>query len=122
GINITVPIYDGKQKKMQHDKIAIQEKTRQNYQQYFATQYNQQVAQLFQQLQSTQQLIDLTNSQLKYSEGLMEANKKLLETGDLKIADYIIAIGSYLNIKNIITQNTISKLQIINQINYWNLQ
>ncbi len=122
GVDITVPIYDGRQKKMQHDKIAIQEQTRQNYQQYFAKQYDQQIAQLFQQLESTQQIIDLTASQLKYSERLMEVNKKLLETGDVKIADYIIAIGNYLNIKNTITENTINKLQIINQINYWNLK
>jgi S1-C subfamily serine protease len=43
-----------------------------------------------------------------------------LVTGDVRIADYIIAIGNYLNAKNIITQNTINKLQIINQVNYWN--
>ena len=120
GVNVAVPIYDGHQKKMQHDKIAIAEETREQYRDFFTTQYNQQIAQLFQQLHSAQQLIDETTDQLKYAQGLIDANKKLLETGDARIADYIIAIGNYISMRNIITQNTINKLQIINQLNYWN--
>ncbi len=120
GVNITVPIYDGKQKKMQHDKLTIAEQTRQGYRDYFKTQFEQQVAQLSQQLQATQQLISQTDKQIKYTETLIEANRKLLETGDARMPDYILAIGNYLTAKNIITQNTITKLQLINQINYWN--
>jgi outer membrane protein TolC len=120
GVNVAVPIYDGHQKKMQHDKIAIAEETREQYRDFFRTQYDQQIAQLLQQLHSAQQLIDETTDQLKYAQGLIDANKKLLETGDARIADYIIAIGNYISMRNIITQNTINKLQIINQLNYWN--
>ena len=120
GVNITVPIYDGRQKKMQHDKLSIAEQTRQNYRDYFKTQFAQQVAQLAQQLQSTQALITQTDKQIKYTETLVEANRKLLETGDVRMADYILAIGNYITAKNIITQNNITKLQLINQINYWN--
>ena len=120
GVNLIVPIYDGRQRKMQHNKITIAELTRQNYRDYFKTQYSQQIAQLTQQLNAAQQLINETNEQIKYTEGLMEANRKLLPTGDVKISDFVIAINNYLNAKNIIIQNTISRLQITNQINYWN--
>ncbi len=120
GVNIIVPIYDGKQKKMQHDKLNIAELTRQNYRDHFKTQFQQQIAQLTQQLLSTQQLITQANQQIKYTETLIEANRKLLESGDVRITDYILALGNYLSAKNIITQNTINKFQIINQINYWN--
>lgn len=120
GVNITVPIYDGKQKKMQHDKISIAEQTRQNYRDYFKQQFGQQIAQLSQQLSATQQLINQTAPQIRYTETLIEANRKLMETGDARMADYIIAIGNYITAKNIVTQNTINKLQLINQINYWN--
>jgi hypothetical protein len=44
----------------------------------------------------------------------------LLETGDARIADLVIALNNYLTAKNLLTQNTVSRLQIINQINYWN--
>ncbi|MCW3088849.1 MAG: TolC family protein [Sediminibacterium sp.] len=120
GLNITVPIYDGNQKKMQHDKIIISERTRQGYRDFFKKQYEQQVAQLAQQLRTTQQLLDQMNSQLKYTETLVEANRKLLLTGDVRMTDYVLAIGNYLSAKNTIRLNTINKLQIINQINYWN--
>jgi Outer membrane efflux protein len=120
GINLIVPIYDGHQRKLQHNKIFIAEQTRLNYRDYFKTQYSQQIAQLTQQLNAAQELINETNEQIKYTEGLMEANRKLLPTGDVKISDFVIAINNYLNAKNIITQNTITRLQIINQINYWN--
>ena len=116
GVNIVVPIYDGKQKKMQHDKIEIAEQSRQQYRDYFKTQYNQQIAQLFQQLHATEQLVQQSASQIKYAETLIEANQKLLETGDAHMADYILAIGNYMNAKNSITLNSISQLQIINQI------
>jgi outer membrane protein TolC len=120
GVNIVVPIYDGKQKKMQHDKIGIAEQSRQQYRDYFKTQYSQQIAQLFQQLHAAEQLVIQSTNQIKYAETLIEANQKLLETGDAHMADYILAIGNYMNAKNTITLNSINQLQIINQINYWN--
>lgn len=120
GVNLAVPIYDGKQRKLQHAKINIAEKTRLGYKEFFTRQYNQQVAQLFQQLDATVELIAEINNQIKYAEGLITVNIKLLETGDVKIADLVIAVNNYLTAKNLLTLNTVSRLQIINQINYWN--
>jgi len=120
GLSVVWPIYDGKQRKMKHDKIAIAEQTRQQYRNYFKSQFQQQIALLTQQLHSVEQLIQEYNTQIKYSQTLIEANRKLLQTGDVIMPTYILAISNYLNAKNLITQNTISKMQIINQINYWN--
>jgi len=120
GLSVIWPIYDGKQRKMKHDKIAIAEQTRQQYRNYFKSQFQQQIALLTQQLHSVEQLIQEYNAQIKYSQTLIEANRKLLQTGDVIMPTYILAISNYLNAKNLITQNTITKLQIINQINYWN--
>jgi outer membrane protein TolC len=120
GVGASIPIYDGRQKKMQYSKIALQEKTRQGYQSFFGQQYKQQVAQLTQQLHATESLISDISNQLKYTESLVTVNGKLLETGEVKMADYILALNTYLNTKNLVTQNRISRLQIINQLNYWN--
>ena len=120
GVTVTVPIYDGRQRKMLHQKNINAEQNRQNYRDFFSKQYQQQIAQLQQQLQQTEQLIEQTNTQIKYADGLIKAQRQQLVTGDVRIADYIIAIGNYLNAKNIITQNSITRLQILNQINYWN--
>ena len=120
GVTVTVPIYDGHQRKMQYSKLAISERTRQGYKDFFTKQYSQQIAQLRQQLEATDELIGQINEQVKYSQALIDVNGKLLATGDAKIADLVIALGNYLNAKNLLTQNNITRLQIINQINYWN--
>lgn len=120
GVNVAVPIFDGRQRKLQYTRIAIAEQTRTHYRDFFKDQYSQQIAQLTQQLNGTNHLIAAINNQIKYSEGLINVNIKLLETGDAKIADLVIAINNYLTAKNLLTQNTVSRLQLINQINYWN--
>ena len=120
GFSVTVPIYDGHQRKLQYSKLDIAERTRSTYKTFFVNQYSQQIAQLTQQLRATEDLIGQINEQIRYSESLIQVNEKLLETGDAKIADYIIALNNYLNAKNLLTQNNITRLQIINQINYWN--
>jgi len=120
GFMVTMPIYDGHQRKMQYSKLDIAERTRTGYKDFFTRQYNQQIAQLTQQLKATEALIGQIDEQVKYSQTLIEVNEKLLGTGDAKIADYVIALTNYLNAKNLLTQNNITRLQIINQINYWN--
>lgn len=120
GFTVTMPIYDGHQRKMQYSKLDIAERTRAGYKDFFSKQYNQQIAQLTQQLKATESLIGQIDEQVRYSQTLIEVNGKLLGTGDARIADYIIALGNYLNAKNLLTQNSITRLQIINQINYWN--
>ena len=119
-VNVVVPIYDGHVRKLLHRRLDILEQTRLTYRDFFATQYSQQIAQLTQQLNLTKQLINETNDQLRYVRGLIEANARLLATGDVRIADYIIAISNYLNAQNVITQNLVSQFQIITQINYYN--
>jgi outer membrane protein TolC len=120
GMNLAVPIYDGHLKKLQTQKLKIIENTGTNYKDFFARQFGQQIAMLRQQLVATESLINDIDEQVKYADALINVNKKLLETGDSKIADYVIAINSYLNARNLLTQNNISRMQIINQINYWN--
>ena len=120
GINLSVPIYDGHVRKLLHRRLDILEQTRLDYRDFFATQYSQQIAQLSQQLVLTKELITETNNQLKYVRALIQANARLLATGDVRIADYVIAINNYLNAQNVITQNIVSQFQIITQINYWN--
>jgi len=120
GLNLSVPIYDGNQRRLQYRKIKLQEDTRANYEDFFIRQYNQQIAQLMQQLKATEQLIAEINDQVKYTETLIKVDGKQMQTGDTRIADYVIAINNYLTTRNLLTQNSISRMQIITQINYWN--
>ena len=119
GLNITVPIYDGRQKKLQYAKIDLQEKTRLSKKDFFLRQRNQQILQLLQQLNSTNKLIDQVNQQIKYTETFITVNERLLATGDIRLTDFILTLNNYFTARNLITQNYITRLKIINQLNYW---
>jgi outer membrane protein TolC len=120
GVNLTVPIYDGHQRKLQYNRLSLAEQTRLGYKDFFSRQYDQQLAQLRQQLNGTDNLMTEINAQVNYAESLIKVNAKLLETGDVRISDYIIAINGYLNARFLLIQNRVTRMQIINQINYWN--
>ncbi|RFZ95586.1 TolC family protein [Mucilaginibacter conchicola] len=120
GFGLSIPIYDGGQRKLAHRKIQLEENTRQQYKQFFEQQYSQQIYQLKDQIKGYDQLLADIKSQFKYSESLIKVDTKLMQTGDLKIADLILAINNYLSTKNLLTTNLIAQLQLINQLNYWN--
>jgi len=120
GINLIIPIYDGHQKQLQYTKINIEERTRQRQKEFFNNQLQQQLQQLQQQLSSLESLSEPVNNQIKYLEALINVNGKLLETGDIKITDYVLGLNNYISAKNLVVQNMIARYQIINQLNYWN--
>jgi hypothetical protein len=119
GVNFILPIYDGRQKKLQYIKLGIAERTRSKNREFFENQYAQAIAQLQQQLTAIENLLGPLTSQIKYIKTLIDADGKLLETGDIKMTDYILAINNLITAQNLVTQNTLSRYQIINQLNYW---
>ena len=120
GVNIKMPLYDGRQRNLKYQKLDIEERTRLTNRSFFINQYNQQVSQLNFQLHATDQLFEKIKQQVDYTKTLIQAYGKLLETSDVKITDIVIAIANYLNAQNSYRQNLISRLKILNQINYWN--
>ncbi|MEO7209405.1 MAG: TolC family protein [Chitinophagaceae bacterium] len=119
GISLEIPISDGGQKKLAYDKIDIAEKQRIKNRDFYSNQYVQQIAGLQKQLHDTEGLIAQINNQLKFSETLVQADEKLLQAGELTIADFILALQNHLASQSLLTQNKIARLQVINQINYW---
>jgi len=120
GFNMSLPIFDGGQKKIVYRKLSLEEDTRQYYKSFFNVQYRQQINQLTQQISENENLIAQINEQLKYTESLIKVDTEQLQTGDVKIADLILAVNNYLTVKNLLTTTTIARLQLINQLNYWN--
>ena len=122
GINLTVPIYDGHQKRLQFSKLDIEERTRQRRLDFFSNQYHQQIQQLQQQLNLLENLAGPVNKQINYLETLINVDGKLLETGDIRITDYVLALNNYITAKNLVVQNQIAKYLVIQQLNYWNMK
>jgi outer membrane protein TolC len=119
GLGLSIPIYDGNQRDLQHQKNEAALETIKGYKSNFERQYTQQLFMLNQKLNQTIETANVLHSQLLVAEALIEANKKLLLTGDAQITEYIIALGNLISIQDGIAQNNVSKLQIINEINYW---
>ena len=120
GLNLMVPIYDGRQRKMQHDQVAISEATRSNYFSFFTNQYLQKVATLTRQLEANNKLAAQTGEQITFAQTLVDANRLLLNSGDIPVTDYILSVNSYLTAKNMLIEITLERLRIINELNYWN--
>ena len=120
GFSLIVPIYDGGIRKLLYKKLNLQEETRLTYKAFFYNQYHQQIDQFTQQIAENEKLIIQIKDQMRYTESLIKVDTELMHTGDLKISDLIIAINNYLTVKNLYTQTTISRLQLINQFNYYN--
>ena len=120
GFSLTIPIYDGGQRKLAYKRLALQQETSRYYKSFFDVQYRQQIALLNQQISQYEELMAKVKDQIKFTESLIKVDTELLQTGDLKIADLILAINNYLNVKNLLTQTIVSRLQLINQVNYWN--
>ena len=119
GLNFSMPLYDGRQRKMEYQKIALSSQISHNYELFYRRQYQQQVQQLHESLRSTDELVVETNKQLDQANQLIEAYKAQLDKGLVKITDLVLAINNYINFKSSLTQTTISRLQIINQLNYF---
>jgi len=119
GVGVNVPIYDGNQRSLQHQKNSMALATNESYTQNFKRQYQQQLLLLNQKFNQSIATNKMLQSQLVVAEALIEANKKLLLSGDAQITEYIIALSNLISIQDAIAQNSVNNLQTINEINYW---
>lgn len=120
GVSLTIPIYNGHQKELRLAQVNIRERTRQYKRDFYLNQYRVQRQQFLQQIRSIDLLLNKINKQIEYAHTLIVANGRLLQTGDITIKDYVLAISNYLNAQNLLTQNKVSRLRILGQMAYWN--
>ncbi|MBC8984157.1 TolC family protein [Pedobacter sp. N36a] len=120
GFTLSIPIYDGHQKAMQLQQLNIQLQTGLAYKAFFVRQHQQQIHLLLLQIRENQDLYPQLNEQIRFAKSLIEVDSRLLHTGELRIADYIIAINNYLAAKNLLRQIQVNGFKLINQFNYWN--
>ncbi|WP_159430939.1 TolC family protein [Flavobacterium segetis] len=120
GLNLSVPIYDGNQRKLQITKNELASETNAAYKRQFERQFKQQQEQLMLKLTQNEMMNEQLQSQLKINKTLLDAFNKLLVTGNAMIPDFVIALGNSLNITNAIAQNNMTRLLLINELNYWN--
>jgi hypothetical protein len=120
GLNVSVPIYDGQQRKLNYEKLKIAENDRTNYSGFFKQQFSQQLQQLYKELKMTEEIIPQVTMQLDFEESVIKQQKDLINIGNVSITDYVTTLKNYITIKRNINQYQLKILQIITEINYWN--
>ena len=117
GLSLSIPVYDGRQRDYERQKLELSENSRRFYSENYRIQYDQQASQLKGELRSLEETILKTRNQLGTSGRLVRDLKTQLEAGMVNMTDYINAIKNYRNInRNLILVN-IQRLQVINEIN-----
>jgi outer membrane protein TolC len=118
GVSLTVPIYDGHQKKLEGDKLSLKESTRVNYLEVNRRQYDQDYLKLCDELDGLNRIRNSLNNQLKLSDELVNSLKVQIESGIIKMQDYISAIKNQRNIKHNLIMSDIDILRVKNEINH----
>lgn len=118
GVNFSIPIYDGKQRKLQNDKISLAENTRIFYKHYYSSQYKLQFNQLTNQLKMNENLIGEISNQLEEQERLIDLYRIELDNGLVRFLDFLAVLNNYTATKNTFLITEMNRLQIINQLNY----
>jgi outer membrane protein TolC len=118
GISLSVPIYDGGQRKLEEQKMTISENTRSSYQSFFKSQYEQQVYQIYGELSNLTKIVEQVKKQLATSIELIGIARIQLSNGNIPVIDYLNALRNHAVINRMINQSEIKRLGLINELNY----
>jgi outer membrane protein TolC len=118
GLSLNIPLYDGKQRGIEKQKLELNENSRQAYQNTYYRQYFQQIQQLNLDLKALNEMSAQVESQLKTSEQLVNTFREQLEAGIIQMTEYINAIKNFKTTSRNINLIYVQKLQVINQMNF----
>ena len=118
GVSLNIPVYDGKQRGIEKQKLGFNENSRQAYKDTYYKQYFQQIQQLNLELSSLNEMSSLVENQLRTSEQLLSTLKEQLESGIIQMTEYINAIKNFKTTSRSINLLKMQKLQVINEMNF----
>jgi outer membrane protein TolC len=118
GLNFSIPIYDGSLRKLDKQKISLQENSRSSYENFFRKKYNDQLRQLDEQLSMNDEMKQSIEKQLSSTKELIGLYREELNQGSISVTEVIIAMKNYVNIEKELNQVKIDRLRIIVDWNY----
>jgi outer membrane protein TolC len=119
GIGMTLPVFDGNQRKINYERIRVREETRKNYLENFRFRYQLQLRQLQAELENIQLFMKENEKQISLVQKLITADKVLLSSGSLTITEYILALKNLIEAKHSGLLYQIRTQFILNEINFW---
>ncbi len=113
GMRLTIPLYDGNQKKTNALQTKLKQENLEFYKQNSELQLANNLMSLQQQIKALQENRTLLGKQISKQENVLEIYKGKLVQGQISIVDYLNVVQSY-------KQNIYTQVQM--QTNYWLLQ
>ncbi|GAB4019185.1 TolC family protein [Spirosoma koreense] len=120
GLNFTMPIYNGNQRRLQYQKLDVEQLNIRNYRNQYLNRFNLQLRTVNEQLRVNQNLISITEKQNTDVENLLTISQTRLYRGDISAIDYLLIVQRYLNSKLTLNQLTVQRQRFINTFNYRN--
>jgi outer membrane protein TolC len=118
GMSLNVPIYDGKQRELEKQKLDFEENSRKGYENKYHLQYFQRIGQLNIELGTLNEVYSKIEKQLETSSQLVSSLKEQLESGIIQMTEYINAVKNYRTTSRNINMLKIQRLQVINEMNF----
>jgi outer membrane protein TolC len=118
GLSLSIPVYDGRQRNTEKQKLSLSENSRRAYEENYKKQYSQKLLQLNNDLKTLNDTYARLEDHLALSDQLVKALKKQLEAGIVLMTDYISAVRNYRSINRNLLVVNLQKLQVINEMNY----
>jgi len=118
GLSLSIPVYDGKQRGIEKQKLEYDENSRKSYASTFRNQYFQHIQQLSDELKSLNEMSIQMEKQLNTTDQLVKALKEQLESGIIQMTEYINAIKNFKTFSRNFNQINIQKLRVINELNF----
>tara|TARA_R110002049_G_scaffold290785_1_gene474389 strand:- start:4029 stop:4520 length:492 start_codon:yes stop_codon:yes gene_type:complete len=112
-LRLAIPIYDGKQRKLNAQQSTLKEESLEFYKENAKVQLDNNLKTIVQQIQALDESMHLLDKQLENQKNILEIYKGKLVQGQISIVDYLNVIQNY-------KQNAYTKLQM--QTNYWLLK
>ncbi len=111
GLQVAVPGFDGHQRQLQYQRLALSEQSRRGYRTFLTVQRRQQYEQLEGLIRASDALLGRIREQVRVAEALVGAARQQLGTGDVAILDYLNLVNSYRTLQFSLTQAQTEQLR-----------
>ncbi len=118
GISLSIPIYDGRQRAIEEQKLSVRENTRYFYDQSTRKMYDQAYLRLKGELDGMKEVKNNLEKQFGLADQLVRSLKPQLEAGIVKMTDYLTAIKTFRSVRHSLNMTEIQILSLINEMNY----
>lgn len=120
GLNLSIPIYDGHKRTLQHQSLKYSEDIRSGYEHFFIQNYNTRISLLAKQIEDGGKLIVQLQKEENDVTNWIKISDEELAVGNISVTDFLLSLKKDLEVKNDLNQALINQQLLQNEFNYWN--